>query len=62
MLVLIQSSDTLLQSKQRFIYLGSVNTGLLLELVRVVCSSLAACQVDETDLAVQFRTVFLLEA
>lgn len=46
-LVLVQCSNTLLQSQQAFIDLGPVYSCLLLALIGVVCSSLAASQVDE---------------
>ena len=53
-LILIQCSDALLQSKQTFINLSPINTRLLFYLISMISCSFTACKVNKRDLAVQF--------
>lgn len=54
---LVQGTDALFEGQERFVYLCSVDTSLLVH-VHVVGSSLVTCQVDETDLSEHFFAIF----
>ncbi len=54
MLILIQSSDALLEGEKWLVNFGSINSRLFLQLISMVSSSFTACQVDEWDFAKKF--------